>query len=450
MPVSRIIHDGAMMDDRACLVDIFKAALSAVDPYRVVLDQKQAILETYERGRSTSFYVIAFGKAAHGMVRAVTDSMAPMVSGGVAVTKYGHWVPMDCSGPIQVYEAGHPLPDENGQRATAEALKIARDLDERALLLCLISGGGSALLVAPAPGILLTEKQRTTEVLLKSGADIYELNAVRKHLSAVKGGRLAAIASPARVESLILSDVIDDRLDVIASGPTAPDETTYGEALGVIEKYGLVDEIPRKAYDLLVRGAQGRLPETLKEGDPLFERVRITIVGSNRQAIEGAKKRCEAKGLDALVVDNAVRGEAREAGRRLARLALEVLKQRGGSGRGLCMISGGETTVVVRGRGKGGRNMELALAATMEIEGVDNITFLSGGTDGTDGPTDAAGAIADGHSIARGRAKGLDERACLLDNDAYRFLEASGDLFVTGPTGTNVMDIQLILVRAPA
>ena len=349
---------------------------------------------------------------------------------------------------IRVYEAGHPIPDENGVKATRQAIALARSLDEKSLLVCLISGGGSALLVAPAPGILLAEKQRTIDLLLRAGADIHELNVVRKHISAVKGGRLAQIAYPARVVSLILSDVIDDRLDIIASGPTVPDETTYAGALGVIEKYRLRDEVPRKVYDHLVEGKEGRIPEAPGKDDPLFDRVTNTIVGSNRQAIEAAITRCGHLGIDAVKIDRPIRGEARDAGRWLVSEARRMLKKRKGTGKGLCLISGGETTVTVRGRGRGGRNMELALAAAIEMEGIEGMTLLSAGTDGTDGPTDAAGAIVDGRSIGRGREAGLDPGTCLSNNDSYSFLRAGGDLLVTGPTGTNVMDIQVMLLSA--
>ncbi len=436
-----------MMDERGYLVDIFNAALKGVDPYCAVMRLKEAVLEVYENGRYTSLYVIGFGKAVHGMVRATMDAMGDKVTAGIAITKYGLWAGEGTNGRIRIFEAGHPLPDENGVRATMKAVTLARSLGTRSMLLCLVSGGGSALLVAPAAGILLADKQRTTDLLSKAGADIHELNTVRKHVSDVKGGRLAEIAFPAGVMSLVLSDVIDDRLDVIASGPTAPDETTYAGAIGVIEKYEIQDAVPRNVYEHLMKGKEGRLTETPKKGDPAFVGVRNKIVGSNKQAMEAARKRCEELGLDAVMVDGVIRGEARDAGRWLAIKARKIQKGRTGARKGLCLISGGETTVTVRGRGAGGRNMELALAAALEMEGIDNITLLSAGTDGTDGPTDAAGAIVDGHSVAKGRAKGIDPEASLLDNDSYRFFQHSGDLFVSGPTGTNVMDIQLILMR---
>ena len=270
---------------------------------------------------------------------------------------------------------------------------------------------------------------------------------MRKHISAVKGGRLAEIAYPAAVASLILSDVIDDRLDVIASGPTAPDTTTYEEALGVIEKYRLQDEVPRSIYDYLTKGKEGQIPETLKTGDPIFNRVKNIVVAGNKHAIEGARMRCGQLGLGVLLIDRAIRGEARDAGRWLANTAREMLEKRKGVEKGVCLISGGETTVTVRGSGMGGRNTELALSAAMEIEGVEGITLLSAGTDGTDGSADAAGAVVDGHSVERGRTAGIDPEACLLDNDSYTFLKRNGDLLVTGPTGTNVMDIQVTIVR---
>lgn len=433
-------------NERELLSDIFRAAIRAVDPYTIVERHVESLRSVFEKGKFSTLHLIAFGKGAHGMTSAVTEGLGDVLTGGIAVTKYGHWRPLPPSAPVRVFEAGHPVPDGNGFRATLEIIELVRSLDERSLLVCLVSGGGSSLLVAPLPPLTLAEKQHTTGLLLRAGADINELNSVRKHLSAVKGGRLAAISFPARTISLILSDVVGDRVDTVASGPTAPDRSTYSEALEVLAKYGLRDLVPKRVEGLLVSGAGERIPETLREGDPVFGRVENVIVGSNDLAIEAALARCDDLGLEGLVVGRGLEGEARLAGRWLAEKAREVRRDRGPGGKRLCLVSGGETTVTVRGKGVGGRNMELALAFAREIEGEEGITLLSAGTDGTDGPTDAAGAVVDGSTIGTARRAGVDAAAYLGENDSYTFFQKNGGLLVTGPTGTNVMDIQLVLV----
>ena len=338
------------------------------------------------------------------------------------------------------------MPDESGLRATEEIINLLKGADENTLLICLISGGGSSLLVSPYNGITLDGKKKITELLLKAGVNIYELNNVRKHISKVKGGRLAEIAHPAKVVSLILSDVVGDNLDVIASGPTSSDSTTYTDALKVLKKYRLMEQIPLNVIDLLNRGRDGLIPETPKEGDPIFEQVENIIIGSNKKALEGAKIKAEFLGFNTEIISSEITGEAKEAGKWLAQKAIEV--QRGEHYRKpVCFISGGETTVTVRGAGKGGRNMELALSFAMEVEGFDGITFLSAGTDGTDGPTDAAGAIIDGQTVARAKAIGLDPGTYLENNDSYNFFKQINELFITGPTGTNVMDIQIMVIE---
>ena len=303
------------------------------------------------------------------------------------------------------------------------------------------------MLVAPHKDISLAEKQEITQLLLKAGANIQELNTVRKHLSRIKGGRLAEIASPAGVLSLILSDVIGDPLDVIASGPTSPDQTTFEDALKVIKRYDLEDKIPEKARLILLRGAAGEIAETPKEGNPVFARVQNVIVGSNKKAIETAKSEAEGRGYRTVVVSADLQGEARDAAAWLAGKAIEARRRLAGGSQGkICLIAGGETTVTVRGNGLGGRNTELALAFAEKIKGMQGITLLSAGTDGTDGPTDAAGAIVDGGTIERAEAAGINPGDYLKNNDSYNFFKAAGGLFITGPTGTNVMDLQIILL----
>ena len=337
------------------------------------------------------------------------------------------------------------LPDKNGLAGTGEIISLLKSADENTLVVCLISGGGSALLVAPHEDVLLEEKQQITDMLLKAGADINELNAVRKHISAVKGGRLAEIARPARIISLIVSDVIGDRLDVIASGPTAPDRTTYSDALNILVRYNLYDRSPRNIVKVLEKGADGLIPETPKAGSKIFERVDNIIISSNRTALKAAVQKAEELGFQAEVLSSGLTGEAREVCKWLAKKAVEI-KNANRSTLPYCLISGGETTVTVKGNGLGGRNMELALAFAIEIDGIDGITLLSAGTDGTDGPTDAAGAIVDGKTVESARSTGLRPEVYLNNNDSYNFFKNIDGLLITGPTGTNVMDIQVIII----
>ena len=315
--------------------------------------------------------------------------------------------------------------------------------------MCLISGGGSALFVYPYNGITLEDKQISTDLLLKAGADINELNAVRKHISRVKGGRFVEIAYPAKVFALIISDVLGDKLDVIASGPTSPDRSTFQDALNVIDKYKLKAEIPGSVIDILNRGREGLVPETPKGGDPVFRTVKNTIIGNNQKVLDAAKDEAQALGFEAEIIASNISGEARDVGRWFAgraseiRNALTLKKEK----KQVCLISGGETTVTVRGSGKGGRNTELALGFAREIEDTQGITFLSAGTDGTDGPTDAAGAIVDGSTIGKAKSLGLNPDEYLANNDSYNFFKHIDSLFVTGPTGTNVMDVQILLIQ---
>jgi hydroxypyruvate reductase/glycerate 2-kinase len=389
-----------------------------------------------------------FGKAACAMASAVESAFIDEVIEGIVITKYGHFARQGSfakHGHVKIVEAGHPIPDENGLRATEEIIRLLTDADEKTLVVCLISGGASALLVSPYEGITLADKQKITELLLKSGADIDELNTVRKHISRVKGGRLAEIAWPARIVSLILSDVIGDRIDVIASGPTAPDKTTSNDAIRVLEKYGLMEKTPESVLQVLRKGSEGLIPETPKEGNTIFEKVENIIIGSNEIALAAARKRAEEIGLRAEILSAGLTGEARDTGRWLARRAKDAKAEC--SRDSICLISGGETTVTVTGNGKGGRNMEVALTFAMEIDGIEGITFLSAGTDGTDGPTDAAGAIVDGYTIRKAKAAGLDPDEFLNNNDSYSFFKKIGELCVTGPTGTNVMDIQVVMIE---
>ncbi len=428
------------------LADIFHAALKAVDPYEAVRFHSGGIRSVYQSGDYNRLIVAGFGKAACPMSKAAEDTLGDLIWSGAAITKYGHCSKPPASSKIKVYEAGHPVPDENGLRGTQEILSLIKDPDEKTLLLCLISGGGSALCVSPYDGIRLEEERSITDLLLRAGANIEELNAVRKHTSRVKGGRLAERAYPSRMIALILSDVLGDKPDVIASGPTSPDPTTYNDALVVLDKYRLMERSPQTVLEVIYRGAAGLLPETPKARNMIFERVENIIIGNNRKALEAAKTKAETLGCRAEMLSSYISGEAGDAGRQLARRAIQV-KYSEPSKLPLCLISGGETTVKVMGTGLGGRNTELALAFAIEAAGEPGITLLSAGTDGTDGPTDAAGAMADGGAVAAARAAGIDPGAYLRNNDSYHFFKKTGGLFITGPTGTNVMDLQLLLIQ---
>jgi len=438
------------------LIDIFNAALVAVDPYQVVTSGMtfennclHAAGAAYELEAFDRVLVVGAGKATARMALAMEDALGNRISDGLIVVKDGHTAPLRI---IKQVEASHPVPNEAGVEGTKRILELVRTANEKTLIICLFSGGASALFVAPVNGLTLNDKQEVTSLLLKAGASIGELNAVRKHLSAVKGGRFAKAACPAQVVTMILSDVIGDRLDVIASGPTARDSTTFADALAVIEKYGLKEKMPMRVLAFLERGREGREPETVKSGDPCLHKTRNVIIGGIAQALSAAKEKARQLGFAPEVVTGELQGEARDAALFLATAALrahDTLK----SGELRCLLSGGETTVTVKGPGKGGRNQELALAFALDIEGLNGVSLLSAGTDGTDGPTDAAGAIVDGSTVSRARAFGIDPVRYLDYNDSYAFFQRfdalSGDKshVMTGPTGTNVMDLQIMLLE---
>jgi mannosyl-3-phosphoglycerate phosphatase family protein len=438
------------------LTHIFSAALAAVDPYQAVLNA--AKLENdcltvagavYPLDDFSRIVVVGAGKATARMAMAVEALLGERISAGLIIVKEGHTESLNIVGQI---EASHPVPNEAGMEGAQRILEMVRVADERTLVICLLSGGASALLVAPVAGATLQDKQEVTNLLLKAGAAIGELNAVRKHLSAVKGGRLAQAAYPAQLVTMILSDVIGDRLDVIASGPTAPDGSSFDYAWSVIEKYGLKERIPRRVMDYLQRGVAGLEPETVKAGEPCLLGTRNVIVGGINRALTAAQEKARQLGFSAEIVTAELQGEARDAARFLAhtaRMAQTGLK----AGERRCLLFGGETTVTVRGTGKGGRNQELALAFSLEIAGQSGMALLSAGTDGGDGPTDAAGALVDGNTVGQARRLGMEPAAYLEDNNSYGFFQQldalSGERshFMTGPTGTNVMDLQIILLE---
>ncbi len=448
------------MGTRKIAKKIFFSALRAVDPFYLLKGYAGKIYNDFIRKNFKDLLVVGFGKASCQMAKAVEEVFdINLITGGIVVTKYGYAKNQRSaiSGQqseelkkIKVFEAGHPIPDENGIKATEEIIKLVKNAERDTLVLCLISGGGSALFVSPYNGITLSEKQLITDLLLNAGAEISELNTVRKHISRVKGGRLAELAYPSEIVSLMISDVIGDKLDVIASGPTAPDTSTFQEAIDVIKKYKLAEKTPKSVMNILNKGREGLIPETPKKDNNVFNKVKNIIIGNNQKALDAAKSESQSLGFEAEIISSSIAGEAREVGKWLAKKALEIKGTKAQRHRGAkCLISGGETTVTVKGNGKGGRNTELALSFAIEIEGIEGITFLSAGTDGTDGPTDAAGAIVDGKAIPEAKSLGINPQENLNNNDSYNFFKQIDSLLITGPTGTNVMDVQIIIIETP-
>jgi glycerate 2-kinase len=414
---------------------IFQAALSAADPAGAV----ERHLKRRDFSRFRDIYVVGAGKAGASMAQAAERVLGSRIAAGLLNVKYGHTARLR---RIELNQCGHPVPDENGVAGAERIARIAAGAGKDDLVICLISGGASALMPAPAEGITLEEKQATTRLLLASGANIHEINSIRKHISRIKGGQLARLAAPARVESLMLSDVIGDNLDVIGSGPTAPDVSTFAGAVEILDRYGIRERVPAPVRERIEQGARGAIPETPKPDDPVFARVRNTIVGSNRLALAAAATRARALGYRTLVLSSEIQGEAREIARMHAAIASEMARTGHPVKPPACLITGGETTVTLRGDGLGGRAQEFALAAALDIAGVDNVVVFCAGTDGSDGPTNAAGAVADGQTLLRKP----DARSYLNRNDSYHYFEALNDLIITGPTNTNVMDVCIVLV----
>ncbi|HEY3248159.1 MAG TPA: glycerate kinase [bacterium] len=429
---------------------ILASALAAVDPDRAVRKFVRRRTSTLRIGRRSydlaamrRILVVGAGKAGAPMAAALESVLGDRIAAGIVNVKYGYTQPLR---RVQLIEAGHPLPDESGRRGAEAMLALLAGAGPDDLVICILSGGGSSLLPAPPEPITLQQKVEVTELLLRSGAAIQEINTVRKHLSTIKGGGLARAAAPARVAVIVLSDVIGDPIDAIASGPAAPDPTTFGEALAILERYGLQDRVAPEVRQRLRDGADGRIPETAKPGDPIFTRVQTVIVGSNQSAAVAAVRQATALGYRSLLVTTCLEGEAREAARLLAGIGRSARLAGIPSVPPACVVAGGETTVTVHGTGTGGRCQEFALSAALAVDGWPDVVVAAFGTDGTDGPTDAAGAVADGTTIDRARQAGLNARRALDTNDAYPFFAALGDLIVTGPTNTNVNDLYIVLV----
>jgi glycerate 2-kinase len=420
-------------------VDAHKAVGRAIsrNSDELIIGRRRYDLRRYER-----VVVVGAGKATASMARAVEQRLGRRLQGGFVVVKHGHGLPTK---RIVVTEAGHPVPDRAGQRAAARLCAIAAALGRRDLLIVLLSGGASSLLPAPVAGITLADKQRTTQALLRCGASIREINTVRKHLSRIKGGRLAELTE-ATVVTLILSDVLGDDLSAIASGPTVPDPTTYQDAVAILKRYRIWQAIPRRVRQHLERGCQGLEKETPKPGLPLFRRVHRHIVGNNAIAVTAVARAAREAGLRTFVRTETLTGEARDEGRRFGAIAKNIVGKGKPLQRPCCVVTGGETTVTVTGKGIGGRAQEFAAAAALEIAGLSKVWVAAIGTDGTDGPTDAAGAVVDGDTLARAQRLSVDLKDALKGHDTYPALKKLQQLILTGPTGTNVNDLYLLLV----
>ncbi len=456
------------MNPRSDAEAIFKTAVARVNPAPMVeqalrIDEAAHTLVVstggpdelrYDLRHYDRIFATGMGKASARMAVGLVQALGNRLSGGLVAVKTGHTEPLS---RIRLVESSHPVPDDRSVSAATAILNLGASLGttltDRDLVIVLVSGGGSALLCAPAPGLSLEDKIMTTKLLLSCGATINEMNCVRKHLSAVKGGRLAAALAPATVLTLILSDVIGDDLDAIASGPTVPDPTTFADALEIVRRYGIENKLPLPVAEYLRAGAKGGAStpvETPKPGDAVFSRTRTVLVGTNRLALAAAETEAKRRGYHTLVLSSRLTGEARE----VAQVFLGIGKDIAASGfpleRPACLIAGGETTVTLRGTGRGGRNQEMALAFLDSLgrtpKDGDALTFLSAGTDGNDGPTDAAGAVVDLALHRTALVQGLDSAAALVANDSYTFLESAGGLVKTGPTNTNVCDVQVLLV----
>jgi glycerate 2-kinase len=388
--------------------------------------------------------VIGTGKASARMAQVIEEILDGRISAGVVSTKSGHALPLQ---RIRLVEAGHPIPDAAGVRAVQETREIVQGLTKNDIVLCLISGGGSALWPSPAGGITLEEKQKVTQLLLRAGANILELNAVRKHLSDLKGGQLARWASPARVISLIISDVIGDPIDFIGSGPTAPDTTSFSDALAIIDRYRV--EVPASVRKRLEEGAAGRIADTPKPGDSVFDHVENYIIANNRLMVEAAMAKARELRFNTLVLGTEFEGEARDVGGIFAAIAREIQASGNPIPVPACVLAAGETTVTVRGDGIGGRNQEMALAWAISMASrasASTACFASVASDGTDGPTNAAGGVVDPLTCKCASELGMTPAKFLQNNDSFHLLRATGDLIVTGPTHTNLMDLQILLV----
>jgi glycerate 2-kinase len=444
-------------DRRQRIVPVLEAALHAVAAgpavaramqragNQLLIGEVRYDLEQFQR-----IFLLGFGKAAVAMGAAAAAVLGSRLTVGILLTKYGHTAGAEAlPASVAVLEAGHPVPDAAGEEAARRIASLAQQATTQDLLLCLISGGGSALLTLPAAGLTLADLQATTQALLRCGASIDEINTLRKHLEQLKGGQLTRLASPATLTSLILSDVVGSPLDVIASGPTVPDRSTWTDAWEIVQRYGLTPALPAAVVERLRTGLDGRLPDTPKPGDTVFDRSQTVVVADNPLAAQAAQAKARELGFDALTLSTYIEGEAREVAKVAVALGREAAARNRPVTPPACLLLGGETTVTLHGHGKGGRNQELALAAALQLARIpegERLVLASLATDGSDGPTDACGGLVDSSTVDRGRAVGLDAAAHLTSNNAYPLLEAAGDLLRTGPTQTNVNDLIAVFV----
>ncbi len=434
---------------------IYTAAIRAVDPAVAVAshlkrrgDTLHLISENtraseYDLARYNRVLLVGAGKATAPMARAVETLLGGRLDAGCICVKDGY---SDTLSKTEIIEASHPVPDERGAGAARRMLEMLEGAGEGDLVISLISGGGSALLPLPPDPITLEEKRHTTELLLKSGASIHEMNAVRKHLSLVKGGNMAKAARRATVINLMISDVVGDDIDIIASGPFAPDGSTFDDALRILKQYGIDGRVPSSVSERIGAGTRGEIEENPHEGSPVFDRVANLVVASNIIALRAAKEESSRLGYNALILSSMIEGDTREAAFWHSRIAREEASTSNPVAKPACIVSGGETTVAVAGDGLGGRNMEFAMQAARFIDGLDGVTIASVGTDGTDGPTDAAGAVVDGTTMSVSRDRGVNIEDYMNRNDSYHFHQKTGGLIITGPTKTNVMDIRIMLI----
>jgi glycerate-2-kinase len=436
---------------RRIALDAIEKALESVDPKvlirsRFKLSNDKLIVnnDIFELKSFRRILVVGGGKASGYIAEALEEVLNGRIEDGVVVVPRGTAERFKTK-IIRLHEASHPIPDQSSVEGARKIMELVKEADEDDLVLCLISGGGSSLMAYPREGISLEDKRKTTDVLLKCGATINEINTVRKHLSKFKGGQLARSIYPATLISLLLSDVVGDPLDVIASGPTVPDTTTFKDAINVLKKYNVWDAVPESVRTFLLNGERGLIDETPKSNDQSFKKAHNYIIGNNRIACFAAMNELKRAGLNTILLTSQIEGEARNIGLMIGAIAKEIISSNNPVQRPAGLIIGGETTVTVTGRGIGGRNQEICLASALRISGLKGVAVASISTDGIDGPTDAAGAIVDGNTIFHSELKGLDAEKYLHNNDSYSFFKEIGDLIYTGPTGTNVNDISILI-----
>ena len=440
-----------LLDLRKEAKDIFHAGLLSADPAIAINSHlklcKNILIvadTTFDLAEFEEILVIGAGKACAAMAKELENILGSRITRGSINVKYDHIASLET---IELVEAGHPIPDENGRIGAKKLFDMAKNAHEKTLIFCLISGGGSALSPLPCDGISLAEKQETTKILLACGARIHEINTIRKHLSLIKGGGLAKAAYPATIISLILSDVVGDDLDVIASGLTVPDTGTFADCKNIIDSYNIALTLPKNVLNHINKGCNGEIPETPKPDDPYFKKVKNLIIGNNFNTLIAARAKAESLGYNTIILSSLIEGETKDIAKMHAAIAKEVLKTGNPVPLPGCIISGGETIVTMDHHGLGGRNQEFVLASAIEIAEENNIVVLSAGTDGTDGPTDAAGAIADRNTLEKARDLGISAKKYLTGHDSYNFFKKIDDLIITGPTNTNVMDLRIFLIK---